>query len=195
MQSNVSVPSSLRSSCRRAILGPGKCAAGTWSAALPAAARGLGSKRSNPIPAQPHERATGWRLLDVVETRTGPCTSLSAMSPGMADEAALGVALRIAWRTLTLSGIHGEAAMRQLEQILHAEGAGRIIFATMFQLGSQSRQSAGYLAGGARLPACWCTASAPWNGPSRRPAQLWDSPATAGRSMQWNSPKAVVWCY
>jgi serine phosphatase RsbU (regulator of sigma subunit) len=50
------------------------------------------------------------------------------------DEAALGVALRIAWRTLTLSGIHGDAAMRQLERILHAEGAGRTIFATMFSL-------------------------------------------------------------
>jgi serine phosphatase RsbU (regulator of sigma subunit) len=50
------------------------------------------------------------------------------------DEAALGVALRIAWRTLTLSGIHGAAAMRQLEQILHAEGAGRTTFATMFSL-------------------------------------------------------------
>jgi serine phosphatase RsbU (regulator of sigma subunit) len=50
------------------------------------------------------------------------------------DEAALGVALRIAWRTLTLSGIHGDAAMRQLEQILHAEGPGRGIFATMLSL-------------------------------------------------------------
>jgi serine phosphatase RsbU (regulator of sigma subunit) len=50
------------------------------------------------------------------------------------DEAALGVALRIAWRTLTLSGIHGAAAMRQLEQILHAESAGRTTFATMFSL-------------------------------------------------------------
>ena len=50
------------------------------------------------------------------------------------DEAALGVALRIAWRTLTLSGIHGEAAMRQLERILHAEGPGRGIFATMLSL-------------------------------------------------------------
>ncbi len=50
------------------------------------------------------------------------------------DEAALGVALRIAWRTLTLSGVHGDAAMRQLERILHAEGAGRGIFATMLSL-------------------------------------------------------------
>jgi len=50
------------------------------------------------------------------------------------DEAALGVALRIAWRTLTLSGIHGAAAMRQLERILHAESPDRGIFATMLSL-------------------------------------------------------------
>jgi serine phosphatase RsbU (regulator of sigma subunit) len=50
------------------------------------------------------------------------------------DEAALGVALRIAWRTLTLSGIHGDAAMRHLEQIIHAEGPGHGIFATMLSL-------------------------------------------------------------
>jgi serine phosphatase RsbU (regulator of sigma subunit) len=50
------------------------------------------------------------------------------------DEAALGVALRIAWRTLTLGGVHGEAAMRQLERILHAEGGGHGIFATMLSL-------------------------------------------------------------
>ena len=50
------------------------------------------------------------------------------------DEAALGVALRIAWRTLTLAGVHGDAAMRQLERILHAEGPGRGIFATMLSL-------------------------------------------------------------
>ncbi len=50
------------------------------------------------------------------------------------DEAAVGVALRIAWRTLTLGGVHGEAAMLQLERILHAEGGGRGIFATMLSL-------------------------------------------------------------
>lgn len=50
------------------------------------------------------------------------------------DEAALGVALRIAWRTLTLAGVHGDAAMRQLERILHAEGPGGGIFATMLSL-------------------------------------------------------------
>ena len=50
------------------------------------------------------------------------------------DEAALGVALRIAWRTLTFSGIHGEDAMRQLDLILRAEGATPGTFATMLSL-------------------------------------------------------------
>jgi serine phosphatase RsbU (regulator of sigma subunit) len=50
------------------------------------------------------------------------------------DEAALGVAMRIAWRTLTLGGVHGEAAMRQLERVLHAEGGGHGVFATMLSL-------------------------------------------------------------
>ncbi|WP_428339415.1 PP2C family protein-serine/threonine phosphatase [Mycobacterium sp.] len=50
------------------------------------------------------------------------------------DEAALGVALRIAWRTLTLGGVHGVAAMRQLERLLHAESGGSGIFATMLSL-------------------------------------------------------------
>ncbi|WP_375488203.1 PP2C family protein-serine/threonine phosphatase [uncultured Mycobacterium sp.] len=50
------------------------------------------------------------------------------------DEAALGVALRIAWRTLTFSGLRGSERMRQLERILHAERAGKGIFATVVSL-------------------------------------------------------------
>jgi serine phosphatase RsbU (regulator of sigma subunit) len=49
-------------------------------------------------------------------------------------EAALGVALRIAWRTLTFAGVDGADRMRQLERILHAEGAGEGIFATVLSL-------------------------------------------------------------
>jgi serine phosphatase RsbU (regulator of sigma subunit) len=65
------------------------------------------------------------------------------------DEAALGVALRIAWRTLTLSGVHGDAAMRQLERILQVEGPGRGIFATMLSLavGPDSPQAIAVRAG------------------------------------------------
>lgn len=51
-----------------------------------------------------------------------------------ADEAALGVALRIAWRALTFAGLHGSDRMRQLERILRAERAGVGIFATVLSL-------------------------------------------------------------
>ena len=50
------------------------------------------------------------------------------------DEAALGAALRIAWRTLTFAGIHGVDLMRQLERVLLAERAGAGIFATVLNL-------------------------------------------------------------
>lgn len=51
-----------------------------------------------------------------------------------ADEAALGVALRIAWRALTFAGLRGSDRMRQLERILRAERAGKGIFATVLSL-------------------------------------------------------------
>ena len=51
-----------------------------------------------------------------------------------ADEAALGVALRIAWRALTFAGFKGPERMKQLERILRAERAGRGIFATVLSL-------------------------------------------------------------
>src|SRR5271169_5083128 len=50
------------------------------------------------------------------------------------DEAALGAALRIAWRTLTFAGIHGVDQMRQLERMLHAERSDTGTFATVLSL-------------------------------------------------------------
>lgn len=50
------------------------------------------------------------------------------------DEAALGVALRIAWRALTFAGLRGPDRMRELERILHSERAGKGIFATVLSL-------------------------------------------------------------
>jgi CheY-like chemotaxis protein len=47
------------------------------------------------------------------------------------DEAALGAALRIAWRALTLAGVHGANLMSKLERVLDAERAGKGIFATV----------------------------------------------------------------
>jgi serine phosphatase RsbU (regulator of sigma subunit) len=51
-----------------------------------------------------------------------------------ADEAALGVALRIGWRALTFAGLRGPERMRQMERILRAESPGRRIFATVLSL-------------------------------------------------------------
>ncbi|MBW0018630.1 MAG: SpoIIE family protein phosphatase [Mycobacterium sp.] len=50
------------------------------------------------------------------------------------DEAALGAALRIAWRTLTLAAVTGVDLMRHLERVLHAERTGSGIFATVLGL-------------------------------------------------------------
>ena len=50
------------------------------------------------------------------------------------EEAALGVALRIAWRVLVLAGVHGAERMRQLDRILRAERAGEGIFASVLSL-------------------------------------------------------------
>jgi serine phosphatase RsbU (regulator of sigma subunit) len=50
------------------------------------------------------------------------------------DEAALGAALRIAWRTLAFAGIHGVDRMRQLERVLHAERTETGVFATVLSV-------------------------------------------------------------
>ncbi len=49
-------------------------------------------------------------------------------------EAALGAALRIAFRALTFAGLHGVDLMRQLERVLHSERSGTGIFATVLSL-------------------------------------------------------------
>jgi serine phosphatase RsbU (regulator of sigma subunit) len=49
-------------------------------------------------------------------------------------EAALGAALRIAFRALTFAGVHGVDLMRRLEQVLHSERTGTGIFATVLSL-------------------------------------------------------------
>jgi serine phosphatase RsbU (regulator of sigma subunit) len=50
------------------------------------------------------------------------------------EEAALGVALRIAWRALALAGVDGVNRMRQLDRILRAERSLRGTFATVLSL-------------------------------------------------------------
>jgi serine phosphatase RsbU (regulator of sigma subunit) len=50
------------------------------------------------------------------------------------DEAALGAALRIAFRALTFAGVHGVELPRQLERVLQSERTGRGVFATVLSL-------------------------------------------------------------
>ena len=49
-------------------------------------------------------------------------------------EAALGAALRIAFRALTFAGVHGVERMRQLERVLYSERTDTGIFATVLSL-------------------------------------------------------------
>ncbi|WP_330179523.1 SpoIIE family protein phosphatase [Nocardia sp. NBC_01503] len=56
------------------------------------------------------------------------------------DEAATGVALRLAWRTLVLSGITGTRQLRLLEQLLLAERTGKHTFATVTTLTLRASQ-------------------------------------------------------
>ncbi|PTR28757.1 serine phosphatase RsbU (regulator of sigma subunit) [Rhodococcus sp. OK519] len=74
----------------------------------------------------------GGDFYDVVEDRDGGVHLLIGDICGHGpDEAALGVSLRIAWRTLVIGGVPVESAMRTLEEVLIAERPQRHIFATM----------------------------------------------------------------
>lgn len=74
----------------------------------------------------------GGDFYDVVEGRDGEVHLLIGDVCGHGpDEAALGVSLRIAWRTMVVAGVAGEAAMRTLEEVLIAERTRTHIFATV----------------------------------------------------------------
>lgn len=84
----------------------------------------------------------GGDFYDVVQTRDGTVHVLIGDVAGHGpDEAALGAALRIAWRALTLAGVQGVDRIRQLEQLLHAERADTRIFATVLDLAIQPHSS------------------------------------------------------
>jgi serine phosphatase RsbU (regulator of sigma subunit) len=77
----------------------------------------------------------GGDFYDVVQTQDGTVHVLIGDVAGHGpDEAALGAALRIAWRALTLAGVQGVDRVRQLEQLLHAERADTRTFATVLDL-------------------------------------------------------------
>jgi serine phosphatase RsbU (regulator of sigma subunit) len=77
----------------------------------------------------------GGDFYDVVQTPDGTVHVMIGDVAGHGpDEAALGVALRIGWRSLTFAGLRGNERMHQLERLLFAERPGRGIFATLLSV-------------------------------------------------------------
>jgi serine phosphatase RsbU (regulator of sigma subunit) len=77
----------------------------------------------------------GGDFYDAVQRPDGTlCVVVGDVSGHGPDEAALGVALRIAWRTLVLAGVSGPDLLALLEQVLVAERAGPEIYATLCHL-------------------------------------------------------------
>lgn len=77
----------------------------------------------------------GGDFYDVVQTPDGTVHVMVGDVAGHGpDEAALGAALRIAWRALTFAGLRGNDRMRRLEQVLRAERAGTGTFATVLSV-------------------------------------------------------------
>jgi serine phosphatase RsbU (regulator of sigma subunit) len=78
------------------------------------------------------ERALlGGDFYDVVETASGVHVLIGDVRGHGPDEAALGVALRIAWRTLVLAGLTTAEVVHGVEQVLFAERSDPEHFATV----------------------------------------------------------------
>jgi serine phosphatase RsbU (regulator of sigma subunit) len=74
----------------------------------------------------------GGDFYDVVETRDGTVHAMVGDVCGHGpDEAALGVCLRIAWRTLVLGGRSDDAILATMEEVLIAERHSEDLFATL----------------------------------------------------------------
>ncbi|MFD4481248.1 PP2C family protein-serine/threonine phosphatase [Streptomyces sp. NPDC058471] len=77
----------------------------------------------------------GGDFYDIVQSADGTVHALIGDVSGHGpDEAALGVALRIAWRTLVLSGVTGAEQVGRLEEIMLAERVKPYVFATLTSL-------------------------------------------------------------
>ncbi|MFH8484657.1 PP2C family protein-serine/threonine phosphatase [Streptomyces longisporoflavus] len=77
----------------------------------------------------------GGDFYDIVQSGDGTVHALIGDVSGHGpDEAALGVALRIAWRTLVLSGVTGSEQVGRLEEIMLAERVKPYVFATLTSL-------------------------------------------------------------
>lgn len=82
----------------------------------------------------------GGDFYDVVQTPDGTTHAVVGDVSGHGpDEAALGVCLRVAWRSFILSGARGQRLLDLLEQMLVAERSGPEIFATLTTLSRAAR--------------------------------------------------------
>lgn len=85
----------------------------------------------------------GGDFYDVVQDADGVVhVVIGDVSGHGPDEAATGVALRLAWRTLVLSGITGTRQLQLLEQVLLAERTGKHTFVTVTTLVLRPRRHA-----------------------------------------------------
>ena len=97
----------------------------------PAAHQGAWSTSRRYLPGTQGSRLAG-DFLDTVQTPDGSVHVVVGDVCGHGpDEAALGVALRIAWRTLVLAGQSGDALLRTLDTLLRAERKAPEIFTTL----------------------------------------------------------------
>lgn len=92
------------------------------------------------------ERALlGGDFFDAVEQDGTLHLVIGDVSGHGADEAALGVALRIAWRALVLAGVRGDELLDALEEILELERHDEDIFATLCSICVQPEDRTGTL--------------------------------------------------
>ncbi len=92
----------------------------------------------------------GGDFYDVVQCRDGPLYAVIGDVSGHGpDEAALGVCLRVAWRTLVLAGTAEERILPLTAEVLGHERSGEEIFATvcMLRIAEDRRSARVYLAG------------------------------------------------
>jgi serine phosphatase RsbU (regulator of sigma subunit) len=88
----------------------------------------------------------GGDFLDVVQTPDGTVHAVIGDVSGHGpDEAALGVCLRIGWRTLAFAGHHGVDALSHLEQLLIAERGESASFVTCGVLSIDPRSARGVM--------------------------------------------------
>jgi serine phosphatase RsbU (regulator of sigma subunit) len=79
-----------------------------------------------------HQSVLGGDFYDVVECADGHVFALIGDVAGHGpDEAALGVCLRIAWRTLVLSGADPDSILGAMDAVLVSERSGDEVFATV----------------------------------------------------------------